>query len=120
MNLEIHGLGNNPVRHYSPAGVQKIHTHQGQHHALKQASIASPTQGSPEHDPERYIEDILRITRFFDRTLKFSINRELDQVVVKVIDKKTDTVIKEIPSEALQRLHQRMQEALGLLIDKEI
>jgi flagellar protein FlaG len=120
MDLEIHSSGNNPVRRYPPAGVHKSFTQPGRHQALKQEAIAAQKQRTPEADPEQYIEDILRISRFFNRKLKFSINRELEQVVVKVIDSKTDKVIKEIPPEALQRLHQRMQEALGLLIDEEI
>lgn len=121
MELEIHGAGYNPVRRYPPAGVHQQSTQQGQHHALKQAAFAAQNQrSSADYDPEQYIEDILRISRFFNRELKFTINRELEQVVVKVIDSKTDKVIKEIPPEAIQRLHQRMQEALGLLIDEEI
>ncbi|MFW5727165.1 MAG: flagellar protein FlaG [Spirochaetia bacterium] len=71
-------------------------------------------------DPEVYLKDILTITSIFNRKLKFSINRELNQVIVKVIDGETDKVIKEIPPEALQRLHSRMRETIGLLIDEEI
>ena len=41
-------------------------------------------------------------------------------MVVKVIDKETDKVIKELPSGELQRLHVRIREAIGLLIDEEI
>ena len=55
-----------------------------------------------------------------NKRLSFSLNRELDQVVVKVIDRKTDKVIKELPPEELQRMHVRIREAIGLLIDEEI
>ena len=71
-------------------------------------------------DPQKYLDDILRFTSLFNRKLKFSVNNELQQVVVKVVDRETDKVIKEIPPEALQRLHERMQEVMGLLIDEEI
>jgi flagellar protein FlaG len=121
MELEIQGRWSNPVRRYSPAGVQKQRAQQDQHHALKQAADAALTsQAHQEVEPERYIEEILSMSRFFNRRLKFIINRELKEVVVKVIDNETDKVIKEIPPEALQRLHQRMQETLGLLFDEEI
>ena len=60
------------------------------------------------------------VSRAFNRRLKFSVNRELNQVVVKVVDKATDKVIKELPSEEVQRLHVRIREAIGLLIDEEI
>ncbi|MBI9100189.1 MAG: flagellar protein FlaG, partial [Spirochaetaceae bacterium] len=32
----------------------------------------------------------------------------------------TDKVIKQIPSEELQKLHDNLQEALGILFDQEI
>ncbi|MBT3274732.1 MAG: flagellar protein FlaG [Spirochaetales bacterium] len=69
---------------------------------------------------ERYLSDIVKYTRFFNKRLRFSINEELNQVVVKVIDSQTDKVIKEIPPAVLQRLHVRIREAIGLLVDEII
>ena len=69
---------------------------------------------------EQYLKEILRITSIFDRELRFSVNKELDQVVVKVIDSYTDKVIKEIPPEDIIKLHTRMKEVIGLLFDKKI
>jgi len=87
----------------------------------KQAAAAKAKEKRKKTvDPEIYLKDILTITSIFNRKLKFSINRELNQVIVKVIDGETDNVIKEIPPEALQRLHSRMRESIGLLIDEEI
>jgi flagellar protein FlaG len=74
----------------------------------------------PDVEIDRVAEDLEVVSRAFNRRLKFSINQELNQVVVKVIDKETDKVIKELPSEELQRLHVRIREAIGLLIDEEI
>ena len=73
-----------------------------------------------DYNTEQYLKDILNITQFFNKKLRFSVNKELDQVVVKVIDGQTDKVIKEIPPEVLQRLHVRIREAIGLLIDEMI
>jgi flagellar protein FlaG len=64
--------------------------------------------------------ELENVSAIFNRKLKFSVNRELGDVVVKVIDTTTDKVIKELPPEALQRLHVRIQEALGLLFDETI
>jgi flagellar protein FlaG len=71
-------------------------------------------------DAEKYLHDILKITEIFNRKLKFSIDRELEQVIVKVVDSETDKVIKEIPPEVLQRLYSSMKEAIGLIIDEQI
>ena len=75
---------------------------------------------TPDVDFEQIAEDLQLVTEAFNRRLKFSINKELGQVVVKVIDKETDKVIKELPPEEIQRLHVRIREAIGLLIDEEI
>ncbi len=69
---------------------------------------------------EQYLKDILHISSIFERELRFSVNKELNQVVVKVIDSRTDKVIKEIPPEDIVKLHIRMKEVIGLLFDKEI
>ena len=75
---------------------------------------------TPDVDFEQIAEDLQLVTEAFNRRLKFSINRELDLVVVKVIDRETDKVTKELPPEEIQRLHVRIREAIGLLIDEEI
>jgi flagellar protein FlaG len=69
---------------------------------------------------ETLVSELQNVATALDRRLSFSVNRELGQVVVKVIDRKTDKVIKELPPEELQRLHVRIREAIGLLIDEEI
>jgi flagellar protein FlaG len=66
------------------------------------------------------VRELQMVTKAFNRRLQFTVNRELDQVVVKVIDAETDKVIKELPSEEIQKLHIRIREAIGLLIDETI
>jgi len=69
---------------------------------------------------ERYMKKLFKSNLTFNKKLKYSVNEELGQVVVKVIDSETDKVIKEIPPAELQRLYIRIREAIGLLIDEEI
>ncbi|MBI9103402.1 MAG: flagellar protein FlaG [Spirochaetales bacterium] len=71
-------------------------------------------------DSERYLKNILKMTEFYNKELRYSIDRELDQVIVKVVNSQTDKVIKEIPPEELQRLYRSMKEALGQLIDEQM
>ncbi len=44
---------------------------------------------------------------------------KLHQVVVKVIDRETDKVVKELPAALVQEAHVRIREVLGLLIDEQ-
>jgi len=69
---------------------------------------------------DHYMKQVLNISDVLNRKLSYSINKELNQVVVKVIDSKTDKVIRVIPSETLLKLHSRMKEVIGLIFDEEI
>lgn len=63
-------------------------------------------------------------------TVNFSMEQDLGQVVIKVIDSDTRSVIRQIPSEELLAIHKRIQALrqgdaganpkLGLLLDSEI
>lgn len=50
--------------------------------------------------------------------LNFSIHEASGQIIVSVVDKDTGEVIREIPPEALVDLAAKLQEAVGLLFDK--
>ena len=52
--------------------------------------------------------------------LQFNVHQELDKVVVRVVDTSTNEVIREIPSEDLQRIQARMKHAIGVLFDEMI
>ncbi len=69
---------------------------------------------------ERSAEFLEQTFRLFNKRLKFSVNEEIDRVVVKVVDAVTDKVIKEIPPEEMQRLIARIKETIGLLFDEKI
>ncbi len=69
---------------------------------------------------DQYIKDVLNIPSMLNRKLSYSVNKELNQVVVKVIDGETDKVIRVIPSETLLKLHSRMKEVIGLIFDEKI
>lgn len=65
-------------------------------------------------------QELRDVTQAFNKRLSFSYNEELEQMVVKVIDRETDTVIKELPPSELQRVHLRIREAIGLLLDESV
>jgi flagellar protein FlaG len=54
------------------------------------------------------------------RKLQFNVNKELGSVVVKIIDSNTNQVLKEIPSEDMQKLKLRIRKAIGNLFDEVI
>ena len=78
------------------------------------ARIAPP----PEPDKAQVkiaLDKIIRNTRF-----QYDIKDEIGYFVVRIIDKDTDKIIREIPSKELQRVHEGIAQALGILFDEEI
>ena len=69
-------------------------------------------------------EDAKQLQRLSDvvmgRKVQFNVNQELNQVVVSIVDPSTDKVIKEIPSQDLQKLKVRIRKTIGLLFDEMI
>jgi len=84
-----------------------------------QAETGEPA-GLTKERVQKIVEQIQEIASTFDRQLQFTVNKELEQVVVKIIDSNTDKVIKEIPSAEIQKIQLRIREALGLLFDESI
>lgn len=76
--------------------------------------------GQSEEKILKVVEQIQNISNMFDRKLQFRVSKELEQVIVKVIDSTTDKVIREIPSAEIQKLQIRIKETLGLLFDESI
>lgn len=88
------------------------------------ARLIKRTEDSAIEPNETEIATILRelesVSSHLHRKLKYSINKDLNRVVIKIIDSETDKIIKELPPEELQRMSMRIREAIGLLVDEEI
>lgn len=85
-----------------------------------EAQSNSQQKGVDEAKIQKIVEQIQSISDMFDRKLQFQINRDLNDVIVKVIDSQTDKVIREIPSAEIQKLQLRIKQTLGLLFDESI
>jgi flagellar protein FlaG len=78
------------------------------------------------HDSQEYKDirsltaDLEHISLAFNKKLKFVVDHESREVIVKVIDSQTDKVIKVLPPEELQRLHDRIKETIGFLFDERV
>jgi flagellar protein FlaG len=64
--------------------------------------------------------DLEQIGLVFNRKLRFIVDYNSHEVIVKVIDKETDKVIKELSPEELQRLHSNLKETIGFLFDERV
>jgi flagellar protein FlaG len=71
-------------------------------------------------DIHRVAADIEQVSQTFNRKLQFVVDHQSQEVIVKVIDKNTDKVIKVLPPEELQRLHRKLKETIGLLFNEKV
>ena len=69
-------------------------------------------------------EDSQQLQKMYEmvdgRKLQFNVNKELGAVVVRVVDSNTNQVLKEIPSEDIQKLKLRLRKTIGNLFDQSI
>jgi len=111
--MSVAGVGSIPI---SPIPLDDFRSQ-----ALRQydASVRQETKPKPQviHSTAA---DLERVSLVFNRKLQFVVDQNSNEVIVKVIDKETDKVIKELPPEELQRLHTNLKETIGFLFDERV
>ncbi|MCD6267546.1 MAG: flagellar protein FlaG [Thermotogaceae bacterium] len=96
---------------------------------LKKAIEDKPntgTEGGLKIDDERNLEDILKdfkkklekLKLIFRGEAEFSIDRDTNMVIVKIKDKETGEIIRQIPPEVVLKIAKSIEEFLGLLLDE--
>jgi flagellar protein FlaG len=55
-----------------------------------------------------------------NKSLRFEIDDTTDEVIVTVVDKESDEVIREIPPEEVRRMRERLDEMAGLLLEETV
>lgn len=65
------------------------------------------------------VEDMNKFVQSLGRDIKFSLDDSTDQVVVKVVDKASGDVIRQMPSEEALKLSKNMKEMRSLLFKAE-
>jgi len=87
-------------------------------------SRGQPVKQEPKEKPQTpqltkaQSKNLEQIGQALNRKLQFVVEHGSNQVLIKVIDKETDKVIKVIPPEELQRLHRNMKENIGNLFNE--
>ena len=89
--------------------------------AARQEELVLPgSQRAQYPDLQTTTSELERISLAFNRRLRFEIDHESKEILVKVIDGETDKVIKELPPEELRRLHSSLRETIGFLFDRTV
>lgn len=78
------------------------------------------TDGDSEQKLEEAVEQINNTIGTYRTELKFAIHKESGMVSVKVIDKRDNSVIREIPSEQTLKFAAHVKKMLGVIFDEFI
>ncbi len=91
--------------------------------AVALPSVALVEQQKPEPPPDEQVEAIVSDLNDFvqkvSRELQFSVNKDFNQTVVKVIDKENEVTIRQIPSQEMLDLRKKLDEMRGILFDRK-
>jgi len=68
---------------------------------------------------QQIVEDLNKSLNPLNDSLKFKFDDKVDILTVKVIDTKSDKVIREFPPKEALRLMEKMREVVGMLFDKK-
>ena len=66
------------------------------------------------------VQQLQRVADSIGKKIRFNVDEELGQVVVKIVDPSTDKVLREIPSEDMQQLRITIRHTIGLLVDEVV
>jgi flagellar protein FlaG len=82
----------------------------------QRTQAARPSDAASE--PRQRTQTFGQVGQAFNRKLQFEVDQDSSQVIVKVIDRETDKVIREIPPEELQRMHSSLRDTIGFLFNE--
>lgn len=89
---------------------------------LREASFTS--KSSPEDAPsrdelEKIVQEMRKFRGWGNFLIDFTIDEESDSTVIKIIDRDSGEVLRQIPPEEILQLKRHMVEVLGMLFDNK-
>jgi len=69
---------------------------------------------------QKLIEEVKRKFDMLSKYLEIDIDKELEMPVVKIMERDTNRVIRQIPPDYLLELMKRIDQLLGLLVEREV
>lgn len=122
MNVELSSGIGSPQAVVQPTVLKPVATGAAKGKAESSESVLTQTQKSSQNDEERLKDAAEKINDFIasiTTDLRFTIDKDTDRVVVKVISHKTGEVIRQIPSEETLKLAKALDSLKGLIIQEK-
>ncbi len=103
--------------------------------ALKDRDRSStPPQAAPKPEPadnsqsaavslanlEQAAINLQELASKFNRKLHFSVDKRINRILVKILDKNTDKVVRELPPDEIVDMVARLKEFIGTMFDRMV
>jgi len=71
-------------------------------------------------DLEKSVKEINAQLESLNRSIQFNIDDKTKDVVVKIVDKDSGEIIRQIPPEGVLRLRERLEDLTGLIVEEKV
>jgi flagellar protein FlaG len=92
-------------------------THTAKHDPPHTNEMPQEEKKVSEEGVKKIVHDINEQLQSIHTELNFSVDKETDRMVLKIVNSKTHEVIRQIPAEDALRLSSRISKLLGVLVD---
>jgi flagellar protein FlaG len=82
-------------------------------------TLPAPPEDITVSDLQQVIDDTNKMLQYVNERLEFLVHEATNRIMVKVLDRETEEVLREIPPEQILDLVAKLQELVGILVDKK-
>jgi len=86
---------------------------------ISKNNIEKKSKEEIKKELQKVVEELNKAMNPLNQDLHFQFNNKVEELVVQVIDKKNDKIIREFPPKEALQLMEKMRELVGLLFDKK-
>ncbi len=123
-------MGVDPVRMDPHQSVNSMNVRNVQAESVKQLQLnvekasEEPKKQQEDLDLSKAMDSLKktfeRLSRFFKTEAQFTIERELNMIIIKIKDRDTGEIVRQIPPEVAVKIAKNLQELIGILFDEKV
>jgi flagellar protein FlaG len=86
----------------------------------KSIDYTNTSRDNLEKQIQKAIEQLIKNLSYLNTHLSITLDKKADSLVIKIIDNKTNQVIKEIPPEYMIRIAEAINNLVGIVVNKKV
>ena len=110
------------IQNKSYENVSNVNIHKNKLQEVKEVhkdELNKKSKEEIEKELQKVIKELNEAMNPLNNNLEFKYNKKVDELVVQVIDKKDNKIIREFPPKEALKLMEKMRELVGMLFDKK-